>query len=329
MPAIVNTHQAQAWNGYEGRHWAEHQDRWDVVNRSANDSLFEAAAIDPADSVLDIGCGNGATSRIAARLAERGRVFGIDLSLPMLERARVTAASEGLVNVQFEQGDAQVYPFPSGRFDVAISRFAMMFFADPVAAFANIRRALRPGGRLAFVSLGDFRTNDLRVAFAALAMHVPNPAPAAASEQGPLSLADPVRIRTVLQEAGFDGVSITPIELSMLFGRDAADAADFLVSSGPIHFALEQANQLGNPVVLESVTDALRSFEQSDGVRLRGEHWLVRATHPVAAPQPTSALDHADHWVLASSPQAAQFQQVVHRTTGAPHSHAQPPPATG
>jgi SAM-dependent methyltransferase len=289
VPAIVNSDQAQAWNGYEGRHWAEHQDRWDAVNHSANDSLFGAAAIDSADSVLDIGCGNGATSRIAARQALCGRVFGIDLSEPMLERARAIAASEGLVNVQFEQGDAQVYPFPSGNFDVAISRFAVMFFADPVAAFANISRALRPGGRLAFVSLGDFRTNDLRIAFAALARHVPNPAPAAAAEQGPLSLADPVRIRTVLEAAGFDDVSTTPLELNMLFGRDAADAADFLVNSGPVHFALEQAHQLSNPVILESITDALRPFEQSDGVRLRGDHWLVRATHPVAAPHPTSA----------------------------------------
>ena len=207
----------------------------------------------------------------------------------LLERARATAASEGLVNVQFEQGDAQVYPFPSANFDIVISRFAVMFFADPVATFANIRRAMRPGGRLAFVSLGDFRTNDLRLASAALARHVPNPAPAAAAEQGPLSMADPVRILTVLEEAGFDGVSTTPIELSMLFGRDAADAADFLVSSGPVHFALEQANQLGNPVILESITDALRPFEQCDGVRLRGDHWLVRATHPVAAPHPTPA----------------------------------------
>jgi SAM-dependent methyltransferase len=243
----------------------------------ANDYLFDAAAINASDSVLDVGCGNGATSRLAARRATRGRVLGIDLSLPMLERARGTAAEEGLVNVRYEQADAQVYPFAPNSFDVAISRFAVMFFADPVAAFANIRRALRPAGRLAFVSMGDLRTNDLKVVFAALARHVPIPTPAAADGPGPFSLADPVRIRAVLQEAGFDDVTTTPIELDMLFGRDATDAAEFLIDSGPVHSALEQANQLGNAQVLEAVRDALLSFEQLDGVRLRGDHWLVRA----------------------------------------------------
>jgi SAM-dependent methyltransferase len=294
MPAIVNTQQAQAWNGHEGVHWAEHQDRWDAVNSGANDFLFAAAAIDASASVLDIGCGNGATSRLAARLAVRGRVFGIDLSLPMLERARATAASESLVNVRFERGDAQVYPFAPSSFDVAISRFAVMFFADPVAAFANVHHALRPGGRLAFVSLGDFRTNDLRVVFAALARYVQDSAPAASAEQGPLSLADPARIRSVLEAVGFEDVRTTPIQLNMLFGRDAGDAAEFLIGSGPVHFALQNANQLGNPRILEAVADALRPFEQPDGVRLRGEHWLVSAIHPLQRARTTDSEDLPD-----------------------------------
>jgi hypothetical protein len=131
--------------------------------------------------------------------------------------------------------------------------------------------------RLAFVSLGDFRTNDLKVVFASLARHVAFSAPAPSAQQGPLALSDPVRIRTLLREAGFDDVSTTPIELNMLFGRDATDAAEFLVSSGPIHFALEHANQLDNPEIQKAVEDGLRPFEQPDGVRLRGDHWLVRA----------------------------------------------------
>jgi ubiquinone/menaquinone biosynthesis C-methylase UbiE len=278
MQSIVNTEQAQAWNGYEGVHWADHQDRWDVVNSGANDHLFAAAAIGDHDRVLDVGCGNGQTSRLAARLAAHGQIVGLDLSRPMLERARASAAAEGLSNVRFEQGDAQVYPFAPATFDVAISRFGIMFFADPIAAFGNVRRALQPSGRLAFVSLGDLRNNDLGVLFAALARHVPVSAPAASAPTGPFSLSDPARIHEVLSQAGFRDVSATPIEWAMPFGRDAADAAEFLVGSGPVHAALEHADQRAKRQALQAVTDALQPFEGADGVRLRGSHWLVRAS---------------------------------------------------
>jgi SAM-dependent methyltransferase len=115
MQTIVNTRQAHAWNGYEGRHWAEHQDRWDAINSGANDYLFAAAAISEHDRVLDIGCGNGQTSRLAAGLATHGQVLGSDLSLPMLERAPASASAEGLTNIRFEQGDAEVYPLRAAR----------------------------------------------------------------------------------------------------------------------------------------------------------------------------------------------------------------------
>src|SRR5688572_21024309 len=145
---IVNTSQDQAWNGPEGRHWADHADD---LNGELTGHLVDAAGIGPGDRVLDIGCGTGASARQAARRAVGGEVVGIDLSEPMLERAREYAGRDGLTNVRFERGDAQTHPFPAGHFDVAISQFGIMFFADPVAAFANIGRALRPGGRLTFV----------------------------------------------------------------------------------------------------------------------------------------------------------------------------------
>ena len=281
---IVNADQARAWNGYEGRHWAEHQDRWDLVNRGANEHLFAAASIAERDRVLDIGCGNGLTSRLAARAALHGGVLGVDLSQPMLERARACAAREGVTNLRHEEADAQVYPFEPASFDVAISRFGVMFFTDPVEAFANIRRALRTGGRLAFVSMGALRDNQLGVIFAALATlatlapmaHPPAAAPSA--DSGPFSLSDASRIRAVLTAAGFSKVEATPIDLSMRFGDDAADAAVFLVGSGPVHAALESADQHSSEQAFQVVTQALRPFETSDGVRLRGSHWLVRAS---------------------------------------------------
>ena len=281
MQPIVNTEQAEAWNGYEGVYWADHQDRWDAVNAGFNDHLFAAAAIGDRDRVLDIGCGNGQTTRLAARRASRGHVVGIDLSTPMLERARATAAAEGLTNVTFDRGDAQVYPLPSGSFDVAISRFGIMFFADPVAAFANIGRALRPGGRLAFLCMQDMSRNDwLRVLVSALAAHVPGPEFAAPGAPGMFSLADPARIGEVLTRAGFDGVTPMPVEAPMLFGRDAADAAEFLMNSGPIRFILDQVDQTTAERALGAVRAALQSSEGPDGVRLRGAAWVVSATRP-------------------------------------------------
>ena len=275
---IVNSDQARAWNGYEGRHWAKHQDRWDIVNSGANEPLFAGAAIAEDDHVLDIGCGNGLTSRLAARAASRGDVLGIDLSQPMLERARTTAALEGLTNVRYEHADAQVYPFEPTSLDVAISRFGVMFFADPLAAFANIRRALRPDtGRLAFVSMGELRNNELRTPFAALAPYLSAP-PTVSGDAGPFSLSDPSHIRELLTLAGFRDVSTSAIELSMRFGEDAADAAQFLISAGPVHAALEHVDAAVLQQAIDAVTAALQPFETSDGVRLRGSHWLVRAS---------------------------------------------------
>ncbi|MGC1754044.1 MAG: class I SAM-dependent methyltransferase, partial [Trebonia sp.] len=163
---IVNTAQAEAWNGYEGEHWAANDDRYDIVNSGFNEPLLDAAGIGETSRVLDVGCGNGKLTRLAASRAPHGQATGLDLSGPMLARARARAAEEGIGNVTFEQGDAQVYPLPPGGFDVAVSRFGVMFFGDPIAAFANIGRGLRAGGRLAIACLPDLSGTDLGPVFA-------------------------------------------------------------------------------------------------------------------------------------------------------------------
>src|SRR3954470_24421173 len=144
MQAIANTQHAEAWNGWEGVNWANNAARYNAIIDAFNDDFFRVAAINEDNRVLDIGCGTGQPTLIAARKAFRGYVVGVDISAPMLERARADAAEQGIVNVRFEQGDAQVHPFPDAGFDVAISRGGVMFFGDMVAAFANIRRGLRP-----------------------------------------------------------------------------------------------------------------------------------------------------------------------------------------
>ncbi|MEU4410586.1 methyltransferase domain-containing protein [Streptosporangium sp. NPDC023963] len=279
MLSTVNTEQAKAWNGYEGNHWADHQARYDAVNSGFNDHLLAAAAIGDRDRVLDVGCGNGQVTRLAAGRARLGGATGIDLSAPMLRRARASADDEGVANVTFEEGDAQIHPFPASVFDVAVSRFGIMFFADPVAAFANIGRALRPGGRLAILSLRRMADNDLGTVFAAMAEHLPpSPAPAGPGAPGPESLADPARVREVLTGAGFEKVTSTPVDAPQVWGRDAADAAGFLGAWGPVRFALDQVDRDTAARALDALTVALRPYEEPDAVRLRGAAWLTTAT---------------------------------------------------
>ena len=276
MQAIANVRQAEAWNGWEGAHWAQNRARYNATVAAFNDDLFRWAAVAPDHHVLDIGCGTGQVTLLAARRADRGHVVGVDLSAPMLERARADAATQGIANVRFEQGDAQVHPFPDAGFDVAISRGGVMFFEDAVAAFANILRGLRPGGRLVFIGpQGGTPDSEYARATTALRPLMREPSPAS---RGMGSLVDPARIREVLDAAGFTGIRIEPVTAPMDYGRDAADAAEFILGQGPV-----RSNLAGlDPGVVERTREQLRAgleaFETSEGVRISGAVWLVDAT---------------------------------------------------
>ncbi|MEU0578374.1 methyltransferase domain-containing protein [Streptomyces griseoincarnatus] len=273
---IANTHQYEAWNGYEGRHWADHQARYDALNEPVTGPLLDAAALRVTDTVLDIGCGNGSVTRLAARRARHA--VGIDLSAPMLERARATAEAEGLSPVTHVQGDAQVHAFEPASFDVAVSRFGVMFFADPVAAFSNIAGALRrPGGRLAFVCPQSFDRQDQARVFAAVAQHAPLPDLTAVSETGPASFADPSRVRAVLSAAGFEGIDVTPLDTEQVWGRDPSDASAFLFGWGPMRHWLRDAPEEAVGRAREAATEAFGAYATGDGVRLKMSCWLVRA----------------------------------------------------
>jgi ubiquinone/menaquinone biosynthesis C-methylase UbiE len=139
---------------------ALHPDFYDTELRRHNVHFRAAADVQPDDRVLDVGCGTGQTTRQAAHVAVAGSVLGVDLSEPMLERARQLSADEGLRNVSYEQADAETHPFPAAGFDLCISRFGTMFFADPVAAFTNIGRALRPAARLVMLVWQSRRRNE-------------------------------------------------------------------------------------------------------------------------------------------------------------------------
>ncbi|MGW0362962.1 class I SAM-dependent methyltransferase [Streptomyces sp. NPDC002990] len=278
MEHIANTDQAQAWNGSEGAHWAQHQDRWDAVNDGFNQPLLDAAAIGGPDRVLDIGCGAGRTTRLAARRTSAGgRAMGLDLSAPLLERARASTEREGLHNVSFVQGDAQVHPFEPGTFDTAVSRFGVMFFADPVAAFANVGRALRTGGRLAFICTAEAEGNDWLQAVAALRDILPVGEFGKPGSPGMFSLAVPEDTYRILSAAGFERAGAVRVEAFGNWGRDAEDAAAFLLDSGPGRHLLAQVDSRVQALARRTLVDVMRPHETDGGVLLRSSAWLVTA----------------------------------------------------
>ncbi|MGW7411821.1 class I SAM-dependent methyltransferase [Streptomyces sp. NPDC054863] len=285
MDRLVNTAQAEAWNGYEGEQWARSQDRWDAVNDGFNQPLLDAAALSDTDSVLDIGCGAGRTTRLAARRARRGKAVGLDLSGPMLGKARESALREGVENVSFVQGDAQVHAFDAEGFDAVISRYGMTFFTDPVAAFTNLHRALRPGGRLAFICAAEAEANEWLQALASLKGILPLGGFGKSGGPGMFSLTDPDRIRTLLAAGGFAGFDVQHIEVPGKWGTDAADAAAFLLDSGPGRHLLDQVTPHQQAQARQALTTALRRHETDGAVWLRSSSWLVTAVRGTAEPR--------------------------------------------
>ncbi|WP_434587273.1 class I SAM-dependent methyltransferase [Streptomyces sp. A5-4] len=283
MSDVANTDQAQAWNGPEGAHWARNQDRWNAVNEGFNEPLLDAAGIMGGHCVLDLGCGSGQTTRMAALRAPQGRVLGLDLSAPMLAEARSCTAREGITNASFTQGDAQVHLFEAEAFDVAISRYGVMFFADPVAAFNNVGRALRPGGRLAFVCPADATLNGWVTAVESLRDFLPVGDFGRPGLPGMFSLAAPDRIRDTLASAGYTGITINQAQAYGAWGRGAEDAAEFLLETGPGRHLLEQADATARARAHRTLTHHLSNHVAANGtVRLCSTSWLVTADRPAA-----------------------------------------------
>jgi len=191
------------------------------------------------------------------------------------------AEREGITNASFVQGDTQVHPFEEGWFDAAVSRYGVTFFADPVAAFGNVRRALRPGGRLAFVTPADAALNGWVTAMASLRDFLPVGDFGAAGLPGMFSLAAPDRIHAVLGEAGFTGIETAGPQAYGTWGHGAEDAAAFLLDTGPGRHLMEQAGPATRTRARGTLTDRLRAHETADGtVRLLSTSWLVTADRP-------------------------------------------------
>jgi len=270
-----NAEQARAWDGDEGAYWAAHAGHFDRTVAAYHLPFLDAAAIRPGEQVLDIGCGTGQTTRDAARRAPAGGALGVDLSAEMIALARRLATAEGLPNARFDQADAQICPFGPGSFDVAISRTGAMFFGDPPAAFANVARALRRGGRLALLSWQPLPANEwvaeLTAALAA-GRHLPPPPPEA---PGPFALADPGRVRQLLAGAGFTGIEIDPIQAPMWLGASPGDAHKFAL--GLLGWMLEGLDGQRRAQALGALRATIGAHATSGGVTYSSGAWLIRA----------------------------------------------------
>jgi SAM-dependent methyltransferase len=275
---IANVEQARDWDGPDGEFWVTHQARLDATISPHHAQLMAAAAIAPGERVLDIGCGNGLTSREAARAAgDQGEVLGVDLSGPMLDLAAQLAKDEGLGNVRFEQGDAQVYPFEAESFDLVMSRFGVMFFADPVAAFRNIARAVRRGGRLAMLVWGPVRGNEWILALLdalTLGRDLPPPPPGA---PGPFTLADQDVTRRILTEAGFTDVAFAASEHPFNVGADTDDAYGFIRDLNQVRGMLQDLDEPMKAQGLDNLRATIAAHETPEGVIFGSTAWVVTA----------------------------------------------------
>ncbi len=269
--------QLEYWNGAPGQKWVRNQAIMDASLADATAGLFALAAIAPGERVLDIGCGSGETSLMAARaVGPAGSVTGLDISRPLLELARHRA--EGIANLDFREADASDHAFQP-EFDLLLSRFGVMFFDDPLTAFTNIRKAAAPGGRMAFVCWRALAENE----YAAMPFDIAKPLmpplpPANPHAPGPFALCDPDRLRRILTEAGFLNIEIGKLDGVMRMGATPEQAGIQATSLGPTARSLALFDDAVRAKVLAAVTDRFRPYPLIDGqITCRIACWLVNA----------------------------------------------------
>lgn len=269
----TNEAQAESWDGRGGEYWAANADRFDRAVESHQEAFEEAAAIRRGERVLDVGCGGGLTTRRAARASVDGEVLGVDLSTQLLDVARTRAAAEGLDHVRFVRADAQVHPFEPDHHDVVISRNGVMFFGDPVAAFANLRAATRPGGRMV---LSTWQTPDRNEWIrGTLGVLGGPPGPTDVDAPGIFALSRPDRIREVLGAAGWTDVEMTGHEGPEWFGEDVDDALGFL--RGLFGWLLDEMTPDERDAAIARLRESLEAHAGPDGVVFGSSIWLITA----------------------------------------------------
>tara|TARA_R110000850_G_scaffold913_6_gene5497 strand:+ start:34890 stop:35729 length:840 start_codon:yes stop_codon:yes gene_type:complete len=274
-----NEDQVEYWNGPAGQKWVDQSDRLDAMLAPFADTVIAHAGLQPDEFVMDIGCGAGAlTLRAAAEAGPQQGALGVDVSAPLISLARERALAAG-APARFELADASTY-MASPAADCVISRFGVMFFDDPAAAFANIRQSVRQGGRLAFVCWQALTVNDWALAplQAAMPFLKEAPAPADPTAPGPFAFQDKDRVARILSDAGWDNVMIDPVETAIVLpGDDAMSTAGFMMQLGPLSRLLETQG-IDEAQVRDALIQRLQQHKAADGrVTMKSACWRVTA----------------------------------------------------
>jgi SAM-dependent methyltransferase len=282
MTAMQDTKNDQStlWNGLAGRGWVEAREALDRMFKPFEDLLVEAVPPGSRGPVLDVGCGTGATTFAVARAlsansAANSRAIGIDISAPMLEAARARAEREH-APAEFILADAQEYPFEPASIETIVSRFGVMFFDDPVRAFANLRRALRSGGRLRFLAWRGADENPfMTAAERAAAPLVPNLPVRRPDAPGQFAFGDGQRVRRILEAGGWEAIDIRPIDIECTLSEE--DLSRYMALMGPVGRILQDVDERTRARVLEAVRAAFDPFVHAGQVRYTAACWLADA----------------------------------------------------
>lgn len=271
-----NDEQSKLWNGSSGRAWIDTQMLLDTLFTPFQDLLVEAVAKRPGSRLLDVGCGTGSTTRaLAKQCGPAGRCVGIDISGPMIEAARVQAEREGSA-ARFLCGDVQRYPFGRASFDAIVSRFGIMFFADPVEAFTNLRHAASPHASLhGIVWRGPAENPFMTTAERAAAPLLPALPPRRPGAPGQFAFEDPLRVAAILEASGWSRIAIRPIDVPCSMPK--AGLVDYLTKLGPVGRALETADEATRGRVVDAARLACEPYVHGDSVSFTAACWFVEA----------------------------------------------------
>ena len=276
-----NAAQIAYWNDRAAVTWTTFQERLDTLFEPLTALALDAAAPAPGERIIDIGCGCGATVlALAGRVGPTGQVLGLDISEPMAARARERIGDAGLANAQVVVSDAAVHAFPPASADLLFSRFGVMFFADPTAAFANLRGAIRPGGRLLCAAWRPLAENPwFTVPMQAARALLPPQPPADPDAPGPFAFANPDRTSGIFRDAGWRDVALTRQDVPMRFAAagEIDRATEFATRVGALARMLAEVDPALRPRIRSAVADALRAYDSPAGISLSGSIWLISA----------------------------------------------------